>query len=358
MDWNFKRKYFILLMEQKKYFDILQIYRGIASLAVVLHHTYGSFAYYHHLDFKSLQFLASIGKLGVDFFFVLSGFIIAYTTYNYRDKISYIRKYIFNRILRIYVPYLPVSLAMLLLYFLMPSMSDSNRSISFLTSVFLIPDGNPALSVGWTLVFEMFFYIIYSLNFFSKKIWYIALFCWILAIVSTSVLDFNHNNVFLSLILNWYNIEFIFGVLIAYLLKNNKRQSVSKAFIAIPTLLFLFFIYLKINSISYFPFSQNLVFALSAAGFVFVGVQNFNRKISNRNVLMLLGNSSFSLYLLHNPLQSFLVRLVPNLHSQFLILIELMVVILICCAVSYLYYLIFEKYLISLLKKKFAHYDS
>ena len=73
---------------------------------------------------------------------------------------------------------------------------------------------------------------------------------------------------------------------------------------------------------------------------------------------MLLGNSSFSLYLLHNPLQSFLIRLVPKLNSQFLIFIEMTVVILICCIVSYIYYLVFEKYLISLLKEKFARYDS
>lgn len=345
-------------MEKKKYFDILQIYRGIASLAVVLHHTYASFAHFHQLDLKWVKFLASLGKLGVDFFFVLSGFIIAYTTYNYRDKISYIKKYIFNRILRIYVPYLPISFAMLLLYFLMPSFSNSDRTISILTSIFLIPHGNPALSVGWTLVFEMFFYIIYSLNFFSIKLWYISLIAWVSAILAVYIFNVQSENKFLSVVLSWYNIEFIFGVFVAYLLKNNYLKAISKAFVFVPILLFASFIYLKVNDISYFPFSQNLLFALSAAGFVFFGVQHFNKKISNRNILMLLGNSSFSLYLLHNPMQSFLVRWVPKVESQFLLLLELMIVILICCVISYFYYLIFEKYLISLLKKKFANYDS
>ena len=37
-------------MEQKKYFDILQIYRGIAALLVVIHCTYASFAHFSHLD--------------------------------------------------------------------------------------------------------------------------------------------------------------------------------------------------------------------------------------------------------------------------------------------------------------------
>lgn len=346
------------MLVQKKYFDILQIYRGIASLAVVIHHTYASFAHYHHLDISVLHFLATLGKLGVDFFFVLSGFIIAYTTYNYRDKISYLKKYIFNRIIRIFIPYLPVSLVMLLLYFFMPTVSNSERSVSVITSIFLIPHGNPALSVGWTLVFEMFFYLIYSLNFFSKKVWYVALAFWISGILLMPVLDIKLNNVVFSLVFNWYNLEFILGVFVAYLLKNNYFSSPSKWIILIPVILFLLFIYCKINAVSYFPFSQNLLFAISAAGFLLMGIQHFRRKIPDTNLFMRLGNSSFSLYLLHNLLQSILVRLMPKSQSQSIVFMEFMIVIAICCAVSYIYYLIFEKYCIAELKKKFARYDS
>lgn len=54
-------------MEQKKYFDILQIYRGIAALLVVIHHTYASFAHFNNLDIPTIAFIAKVGKLGVDF---------------------------------------------------------------------------------------------------------------------------------------------------------------------------------------------------------------------------------------------------------------------------------------------------
>ena len=95
------------MKQEKKYFDLLQVFRGIASLLVVIHHTYASFAHYHHLDNKIWHFIAGVGKLGVDFFFVLSGFIIAYTTYQFRDQTSYLKKYAFNRVIRIYIPYWP-----------------------------------------------------------------------------------------------------------------------------------------------------------------------------------------------------------------------------------------------------------
>lgn len=344
------------MSEKKQYFDILQIYRGIASLLVVIHHTYASFAYYHQLDIKILHFTAGIGKLGVDFFFVLSGFIIAYTTYEYRDKKSYLRKYIFNRVIRIYIPYLPIGIAMLLLYYWFPSVSNSGRSVSLITSLFLIPHGNPALSVAWTLVFEMFFYIIYSLNFFSRKLWYIMLTLWLAGIVTVAVTQSSLESRFLQIIFSLYNLEFILGVFAAYLVKNQVFHKISRYSLMIPAAVFLIFVLMKYYEASFFAFSQNLIFALAAAGFVVVGIKVFNKKMSTWNVWMLLGNSSYSLYLLHNPLQSILVRIVPAVNHQWLILTEFSIVIFLCCFISYFYYLIFEKYIMIFVKNKLEKY--
>ncbi|QOW10625.1 acyltransferase [Kaistella flava (ex Peng et al. 2021)] len=343
-------------MENKRYFDILQIYRGIASLLVVVHHSYASFEHYLKLDNAALAFIASVGKLGVDFFFVLSGFIIAYTTYNYRGQTGYLKKYTFNRVIRIYVPYLPVSFAMILLYFLFPGSSNSDRSMSLLTSVLLIPDGNPALSVAWTLVFEMFFYLMYSLNFFSKKLWYVILIVWLLGIIGTSISHLIFEHPFLKLIFNLYNLEFIMGVMVAYLIKMNLVKTDRKWFVIFPIVLFLIFLYLKYAAINLFPFSLNLIFALSAAGFVYVGIKYFTKKIPENNVWMLLGNSSYSLYLLHNPLQSMLVRVMPAADHQIVLLFELFIVIFLCCLISYFYYLIFEKHVMTFIKNKFEKY--
>lgn len=343
------------MKQEKKYFDLLQVFRGIASLLVVIHHTYASFAHYHNLDNKIGHFIAGVGKLGVDFFFVLSGFIIAYTTYQFRDQTSYLKKYAFNRVIRIYIPYWPVGIAMLLLYHIFPSMSNSDRSVSWITSLLLVPHGNPALSVAWTLVFEMFFYIIYSLNFFSRKWWYIALAVWITGIVGRAVSGITFDNAFLNLIFNLYNLEFILGVFTAYLVRSQVVTKANYWSFIIPTGIFMVFLVMKYTSFNLFPFSQNLIFALAAAGLVWVGAVAFTKKINEKNIWMMLGNSSYSLYLLHNPLQSFLVRLVPSVNVQILIMLQFLAVVFLCCVISYVYYLIFEKHLMNFVKKKFQN---
>jgi len=95
---------------------------------------------------------------------------------------------------------------------------------------------------------------------------------------------------------------------------------------------------------------------LVASLFVILGVLYWNGRISARNLFMLIGNSSYSLYLLHNPLQSFLVRVFPKSTSQILIFSEFIFIIVIIAAVSHSYYLVFEKKMISIVKNKFETY--
>ena len=342
-------------MEQKKYFDILQIYRGIAALLVVIHHTYASFAHFHNFDIPALAFIAKIGKLGVDFFFVLSGFIITYTTFKYRGNTDYFKKYAFNRIVRVYIPYLPISLAILALYYSLPSISGSDRSMSLLTSLTLIPHGNPALSVAWTLIFEMFFYLAFSLNFFWKRGWFYFLGIWIIGIITVAIIKLDLSNPFLKIIFSMYNLEFIIGVLVAYLVKYNFKTKYYYLFSA-SVLGFLVFLIIRYLNINLFTFFQNLIFVLSASLFVFLGVLYWNKKISTRNIFMLMGNSSYSLYLLHNPMQSMLVRFFPKNDSQFIIFAEFIAVIFVIVLISYIYYLIFEKKIIALVKSKLDIY--
>lgn len=340
-------------MENKKYFDILQIYRGIAALLVVVHHTYISFEYFKGLDIPILGMIASIGKLGVDFFFVLSGFIIAYTTYQHRDNPKYYKKYIFNRLVRIYVPYLPVSVGLILLYLFLPGFSGAERSVSLLTSLTLIPHGNPALSVAWTLVFEMFFYIVYSLNFFSKKVWYGFLILWILSILGFNIFNWEANGALLHTVTNLYNLEFISGVFVAYAIRKGLKLSLITSLIGAIGV-FIFFLYIKFSNLHLFKFDQNLIFTLSMIFWVYVGVEFWSFKIKKSHLMMLIGNSSYSLYLLHNPMQSFLVRLLPESSIQVVLIAEIILVIIICCIISYFYYLIFEKKAILVIKDRFA----
>lgn len=338
-------------LPEKKFFDILQIYRGIAALLVVIHHTYISFEYYHKLDLKFWAFFASVGKYGVDFFFVLSGFIITYSTFKYRGKSGYLKKYVFNRITRIYIPYLPMGILMLLLYFLMPGLSNGDREISLLTSLTLFPHGSPALAVAWTLTFEMFFYLIYALNFLSKRIWYIFLGIWLVFILYY-LFGFSEypSHAVLSLITSPYNLEFIMGVLIAYLLKSKIRINKGLLLVVFGITSILFF-YQMYFDIKFFSFSRNLFFALSCVTLIYMSILYFKGSFNLNHPGMLLGNSSYSLYLTHSLVQVTLVRIIPVFEFWQIRFLLYLMVIMVCCIVGYIYYYIFEKKGIGIVKR-------
>src|SRR3954447_25021058 len=98
----------VLLQHSKNHFLALDSLRGICATFVVIYH------------FESDAFIRKIpfiqhGFLFVDFFFVLSGFVIAA---NYRDKIASeysILKFFFLRLGRLYPLYVSMLFAFLVL---------------------------------------------------------------------------------------------------------------------------------------------------------------------------------------------------------------------------------------------------
>jgi exopolysaccharide production protein ExoZ len=97
------------------------------------------------------------GSFGVDLFFVLSGFIIAWST-----RAGH-RHFLINRAIRVLPAYwIATCLFGLLLLLAMPAddaLGWIGRSLLFLYG----PDGRPPiLFVGWTLVYELVFYLVYA----------------------------------------------------------------------------------------------------------------------------------------------------------------------------------------------------
>lgn len=87
---------------------LLEVGRAIAALLVVLHHADQATA--HFSDVPRERFLMW-GQYGVDFFFVLSGFIIYHSHRQDAPGVASAKLYLFKRVTRIFVPYLPVAFA-------------------------------------------------------------------------------------------------------------------------------------------------------------------------------------------------------------------------------------------------------
>ena len=125
----------------------LQILRGIAAIGVVFYHTDFRLAGDHHTEF-----------FGVSTFFVISGFIMCWITRD--DPDGFLRK----RIERIVPFYWLCTLALILLTFKLPLDLMSWQFAAYLArSLLFLPSTDfPVLHVGWTLNFEMYFYLVFA----------------------------------------------------------------------------------------------------------------------------------------------------------------------------------------------------
>lgn len=138
----------------------LQVARALAALAVTVHHALemsngvaGSF---------SPDWLTTGGAGGVDVFFVISGFIMAHTSFQRGKAVPSPLDFLQRRATRIYPLYWLVCLAMLSL------MAMGFFQKRFLTggdiamALALLPGGRPIIGVAWTLVYEVYFYLVFA----------------------------------------------------------------------------------------------------------------------------------------------------------------------------------------------------
>src|SRR5882724_10180383 len=96
-----------ILQKFKKatYYHSIDFLRGIAALGVTLGHLVNS----DPLRFSQLpilQYVTGYGHLGVQVFFVISGFVIPYSMYFGNYKINNISKFVLKRLSRLEPPYI------------------------------------------------------------------------------------------------------------------------------------------------------------------------------------------------------------------------------------------------------------
>lgn len=146
----------------------------MAAWLVVYHHCVQVF-YGLNVDDLFLSALARYGSIGVDLFFVISGFVI-YHSVNGKE-ISPL-KFAINRVVRILPVYWFFTLVTAVCIIFLPGTIPLTAydSIFLLKSLIFIPEQNPSgigyfpiLTVGWTLNYEMAFYAIFSIALLFKR---------------------------------------------------------------------------------------------------------------------------------------------------------------------------------------------
>jgi peptidoglycan/LPS O-acetylase OafA/YrhL len=287
----------------EKRVNSLQYGRALAASAVLAHHSMLAAAQIVQRPPSLVEEIVTRGYLGVDFFFVLSGFIILHTHLKDRSDATAAGIYLTKRLRRVYVPYLPVSIVLIAFYLLLPSVSLGSRDWGFLTSLTLIPtERPPALSVAWTLIHEMIFYLIFSLSYFTRH-FIIAVVVWMISIVAVWAIGWKSNISALSYLLSPQNLEFIVGMASAY---GFSKLSTKWSPLLIGCGLVSILSYIAVGALD----QHRTWFGVSLAPII-LGVAMLERAKAPSPItwLLLIGNASYAIYLVHNPVVSIAVRL-------------------------------------------------
>ena len=338
--------------------ESIQSLRGIAVLLVVLYHIseYELKLGYGHLVTSNFY---RTGAAGVDMFFILSGFVMYYITYVKKNKTK-VPSFLINRALRIYPLYWIYSFIILIILLKSPELftrPSGIEQVSYIKSFLLIPDnGAPILGQGWTLIFEMYFYLVFGVMLFFKSIrlrnW--ALLLWFLCLIIINyVLDatvlFSLSNQSLqniiAIVFSSLSIEFILGCGLAWLYLN-KELKYAKIAIVAGIVIFLLIGYNTENQhlgervISYGIPSFLLVYGL-------VGMYSERESGLIMSYLAKIGDASYSIYLSHVLVLSGVVYIAKKINTtSSSVFIILVVMLLLTLIVGFLSYHILEKKII------------
>ena len=277
--------------------DSIQYLRALAALLIVVYHLQ-----------PRLERLGWSGawpgwlSAGVDIFFVISGFIMWVTT---AERPTRPLSFIWHRFVRIAPLYYLFTVLMVLLLLAVPSIAGEGRLSPWhvLASFGFWPTAQPlsgrlepVLPQGWTLNYEMFFYVLFALSLLLAPI--ARLFTMLAGLGGIAIagvlldpaqgaLDFYTNGII---------IEFAFGLLIG-------AAFTSGAQLPRPVALALLVVGLIATPLSltlFYSLPRAVIWGIPAAAIV--GGAAFAeraRPVFRSPLLLLLGNASYSLYLSH-----------------------------------------------------------
>jgi exopolysaccharide production protein ExoZ len=286
----------------------VQAGRGVAALLVVLYHATRGLSLPQYLGFIPFGNIFGFGHAGVDFFFVLSGFIITHAHTEDIGKPERFYRYAWRRITRIYPLYWFVTFIEVVRAFFSPDPVIRLAPSHIVDSLLLLPASmEPLVSVGWTLRSEMLFYIAFGLTVLDRR------FCRPLVITALLFVAIGvvspPGDPWANLLLSSFNIQFLMGIAAARFLARRRVPNPAAVLIC-GALGFLAVGGLEVLGVV--PLNGIVARSLygAAATAILLGLVEAERGGSIRFAArwVMIGNASYSLYLIHLTIMPLLVR--------------------------------------------------
>jgi exopolysaccharide production protein ExoZ len=274
--------------------ETIQFLRFIAAMAVVFFHGYQASTADADDQFG---YWFDMGAAGVHIFFVISGFVIMFTSYGSKDEGMPTGRFLLKRIVRIF-PIYWICCAAYLAYHTAFGVGYGMPFWNWVGAFFLMPgDSSRIIGPGWTLSFELFFYLSFATVLRLRALTAVTLLSilFIATIAIGFVLRFPGP---LSIAHNPLILEFIAGCWLAYFYGRMRVGSLAlgAASVVAGTLLFVVGGLIDYRSIPLF-----IVWGIPSM-FIVAGalmMEESGKLPSSIERLGRLGDSSYALYLIH-----------------------------------------------------------
>lgn len=320
----------------------IQMLRGVAALMIVIVHC--MLAESKNLAGGILPGAFELGQTGVDLFFVISGFIMVYIQPAPLNAPRLWGRFLVHRLTRVYPPLWIVMFPMALVYLKHPELFNNyyHHKMELMRSFLLLPqDYVPPLGVAWTLIHEIYFYLVVSLALIFRPpartlfgaVWFIL----VLGVFCLFGRSGFGGNRWLELIFSPFSLTFLLGYFAGLWYSARPFSGVG------PGLLWgalgftgIALAYRFVPFYGFYPdnnyLSRFLCYGLPCAVFLLAALALENATRNRLAWLFNLGNLSYALYLVHVPILTVIYKGVASLHRS--VLFSSITALIFSCAAS------------------------
>lgn len=310
-------------------FAELDALRGVAAIAVLIHHflyVYSNRFGYESFSFQDVDISNSLGRYGVELFFMVSGFVISMSLENKKG----IRYFFISRFSRLFPTFwfcLFVTLVFKVTFASFSDFSFSNIAAN-ITMIPLMFWEKPIDGSYWTLMYELFFYSLIAMTYKLMSKHYIVLFA-VFVLIGVLLLSFGitqKETRAAYFLLIPHGQLFLAGVVFyrLWLTKSiGGNEYLLKLFLVSLLLIQLGLSFIETDRLNLVSFSMIALFFFT----FLLMIQGKLRFIASRP-LCWAGTISYSLYLIHQEIGYILInRLVYQSFNEIIAIIFSMVVV-------------------------------
>jgi peptidoglycan/LPS O-acetylase OafA/YrhL len=318
----------------------LQACRCFAALLVVLHHTSNSiFNTPKYFAGKPFGNLFDFGEAGIDYLLVLSGFIITYVHGKEIGQPGRVLPFIRKRLTRVYPTYWVILALLLPVYFVMPTFGAGfeREPDSVLCALLLVPHLHhpPILIVTWMMMYEFVFYGIFAVLIGSRRWGLVTVGVWLALTIAAQL--YAPLNVYpIGYLTSSFHLRILAGMVLALMVKHGPPLPAPRL---IAILAGVFLVVSGLNHALggrwtlYDPVTRFTPACIAlTAGLIYAERAGSLPRVPE--LLMKLGDASYSIFLVHFPALSVLAKLAKLVHADAWLPGQVLYVLLFVAAVA------------------------